>query len=59
MFYTRALDFLEALEIDSEEAHACYTGWKHLCMMFEGEDRKTLQSLVDNGTITMECQNMP
>ena len=28
-------------------------------MMFEGEDRQTLQSLIDNGTITPEHQKMP
>ena len=59
MFYNRALNFLEALNIDTEEADDCHTGWKQLSMMFEGEDRKALQSLIDKGTITKESQKMP
>ena len=30
-----------------------------LKMMFEGKDGQTLQSLIDNGTITLGCQKMP
>ena len=34
-------------------------GWHQLKMMFEGEDRQTVQSLTNNGTITPEHQKMP
>ena len=59
MFYTRVTDFLEALNIDTEEADDCCTGSKQPHMMFEGEDRKILQSLIDNGTLTLESQKTP
>ena len=59
VFYTRALDYLEAFNIDTNEADDWHTGWKKLKMMFEGEDRQTCQSLVDNGTITPESERTP
>ena len=54
-----ALDYLEALDIDTDEADDHHTGWKQLKMMFEGEDKQTHQSLMDNGTITPENKRMP
>ena len=59
VFYTRALDYLEALDINTDEADDCHTGWCQLKMMFEGEDRETLESLTDNGTVTLEHKEMP
>ena len=59
MFYTRAIDFLEALNINTKQADPTKAGWKQLKMMFEGEDRQTLQTLNDNGTITEEQQKIP
>ena len=58
MFDNRVVDFLEALNIDTEEADDCSTGWKQHCMIIKGEGRKILQSLIDNGTITPESQKM-
>ena len=58
-FDTRAINYLEALNIDAEEANNNKTGWKQLKMMFKGEDRQILQTLIDNGTITLESQKMP
>ena len=59
VFYTRVLDYMEALNIDTDEADNWCTGWKELKMMFKSEDRETLQSLINNGTITPENQKMP
>ena len=42
VFYTWAIDYLKALNINTEEADGDCTGWKQLHMMFEGEDRRTL-----------------
>ena len=52
-FYTRALNYLEALNIGTDEPDETKTGWKQFKMMFEGED---WQSLLDNETITPEHQ---
>ena len=49
-FYTRVLDYLETLDIDQEA---------QIKMMFQGEDRQALQSLIDNNTITPEDQKTP
>ena len=59
VFYTRATDYLEALDIDAKEAEECKRGWKQLKMMFEGKDWQTLQSLIDNVSITLESQRTP
>ena len=60
MFYTRAIDYLEALNIYTEEDDDHETRRKQLKMMFEGEDWQTLQSLTDNGTITpKESEDTP
>ena len=55
-FCTRALDYLEALNINTYEPDNTMTGWKQLRMMFEGEDQQTLQTLLDNETIMSEHQ---
>ena len=39
-FYTRALDYLDALDIETDEADNCHKGWKHLKLMLEGDDRR-------------------
>ena len=41
-FYTRALDYLDALDIETNEANNCCKGWKQLKLMFEGDDRQAL-----------------
>ena len=51
-FYTRPLDYLDALNIEPEVAGESCKGWKQLKLMFEGEDRKALQSLTDSGVMT-------
>ena len=53
-FYTRALDYLDALDIEPEVADESHKGWKQLKLMFKGEDRKALQSLIDRGVMTAE-----
>ena len=55
VLYFRVLDNLEALDINTDEADDQHTGWHQLKVMFEGEDRQTLQSLVDNGTISPDA----
>ena len=58
-FYTRALDYLDTLDIEPEVADQSSKGWKQLKLMFEGEDRKALQSLVDSGVMTAEPMLTP
>ena len=58
-FYTRVLDYLETLDIDPEAQDDTRCGWKQIKMMFQGEDRQALQSLIDNNTITPEDQKTP
>ena len=58
-FYTRVLDYLETLDIDPEAQDDARHGWKQIKMMFQGEDRQALQSLIDNNTITPEDQKTP
>ena len=53
-FYTRALDYLDTLDIELDEADDNHKGWKQIKLMFEGEDRHALQTLIDNGTMTPE-----
>ena len=57
-FYTKGLDYQEVLNINNDEADDQHTGWKQLKMMFKGEDRQTLQSLINNGTMPVEHQKM-
>ena len=52
VFYTRALDYLDALDIELKTDDQSHKGWKQLKLMFEGEDRKALQSLIDSGVVT-------
>ena len=58
-FYTRALDYLDALDIEPEVADESHKGWKQLNLMFEGEDRKALQSLIHSGVLTTEHMLKP
>ena len=57
-FYIRAIDYLEALNTDEDRPDGSKRGWKQV-KMFQGEDRKNLQTLVDNNTITPETQQTP
>ena len=50
LFYTRANDFLKALDIDPEEDKA-QRGWSQIKMMFEGDEQPALQTMLDNNTI--------
>ena len=59
VFYIRVPDYLQALDINTYEPDDWHTGCKQLKIMFEGKDRQTIQSLIDNGTITAEHQKMP
>ena len=58
-FYTRVLDYQETLDIDPEAQDDTKCRWKQIKMMFQGEDRQALQSLIDNNTITPEDQKTP
>ena len=59
VFYTRALDYLDALDIKPDCADDTWKGWKQLKLMFEGEDRQALQTLINNSTITSEDMKTP
>ena len=59
IFYTRALDYLDTLDIELDEADDTHKGWKQLKLMFEGEDRKALQTLIHNGVVTPEHMKTP
>ena len=52
-FYTRAIDFLEALDIDPDVEDQGKKGWHQIKMMFEGEGCQALQTLIDNKTILL------
>ena len=54
IFYTRALDYLDTLDIEPDHADDNQRGWKQLKLMFEGKDRQDLQTLIDNGIIMPE-----
>ena len=58
-FYTQALDFLEALDIDPDVEDQGKKGWMQIKMMFEDEDRLALQTLINNQTITPTAQQTP
>ena len=58
-FYTRAIDYLETLDIDPEHEDQHKKGWKQIKMMFSGEDRQALQTMIDNNTITQADQCTP
>ena len=55
-FYTRALDYLDALYIKTDEADDRCKGWKQVKLMFEGDHR---QSLIYSCTIMKENMKMP
>ena len=55
-FYTRALDYMETLHIDMEAEDDNKREWKPIKIMFTGEDRQALQTLIYNNTITPEDQ---
>ena len=58
-FYLRAIDYLETLYINPEEEDQQRRGWEQITMMFTGENRQTLQTLIDNNTITAADQRTP
>ena len=58
-FYTRVIDYLETIDIDPEQEDQHKRGWKQIKMMFTGEDRQALQTLIDNNTITPADQCTP
>ena len=55
-FYTRAIDYLETLDIDPEQEDQHKKGWKQIRIMFMGEDGQALQTMIDNNTITQADQ---
>ena len=58
-FYIRALDYLETLRIKPDVEDREMKGWTEIKMMFTGEDRRALQTLIDNDTITEADQRTP
>ena len=54
VLYTRVVDYVDALDIELDEADESCKGWKQLKLMFKGEDRKALQTFIDNGVMTTE-----
>ena len=59
MLSTRALDYLDALDIEPKAANESHKGWKQPKLMFEGEDKKALQSLIDSRVVTAEHMLKP
>ena len=51
-FYTRAIDFLEALDIDPDKEDESKWGWCAIKIMFQDEDRQALQTPLENNIIT-------
>ena len=51
--------FLEALDIDPDKEDESKCGWHQIKMMFKGEDKQALQTLLENNTITPEDQLNP
>ena len=58
-FYIRTLDYLETLDIDPDKKDENKRGWCQIKMMFQDDDRQTLQDLIDNNIITPEDQLTP
>ena len=58
-FYYRATDYLESLRINPKEEDQHKKGWAQIKLMFKGEDRYALQTLIDNDTITEADQCTP
>ena len=59
VFYTRALDYLDDLDIEPDHTDYNHKGWKQIKLIFEDEDRQALQTLIDNSTITSEDMKTP
>ena len=57
-FYIRAFGYLETLGIDIGAPNQAKNGWKQI-KMFTGEDRRVLQTLIGNCTITPKIQETP
>ena len=55
--YIRALDFLEALDINPDEEDQGKKGWHQIKMMFEGDDYQALHTVIDNNPILPETQH--
>ena len=58
-FYTRVLDYLDSLDIDTDQADDCHKGWKQLKLMFKSNDIQALQTLIGNGIIMAESMKTP
>ena len=58
-FYIRVIDYLEALDIDPDQEDETKRGRQQIKMIFQGEGRQALQTLLDNNTITAEDQPTP
>ena len=58
-FSIRALDYLETLRIKPDVEDREMEGWTEIKMMFIGGDRRALQTLIDNDTITEADQRTP
>ena len=58
-FHIRVIDFLEALDIDPDQEDETKRGWRQIKMIFQGNDRQALQTLLDNNTVTAEDQCTP
>ena len=50
------IDYLETLNIDPEIEGENKKGLKQIKIIFTGEDRQVLQTLIDNNTITLGDQ---
>ena len=57
--YMKAVDFLETLDIDADREDDTKQGWWQMKMMFHGEDRQSLQTLINNNTITLKISAPP
>ena len=58
-FYTRAFNYLDALDIKPDQTDDNSKDWKQLKLMFESEDRQAVQTLIDNQTIMPEDIKKP
>ena len=58
-FSIRALDYLETLRMKPDVEDREMKGWTEIKMMFIGGDRRALQTLIDNDTITEADQRTP
>ena len=53
LFYTRAVNFLKALDIIPDEEDQTNREWHQIKMMFEGNDRQALQTPLSIYTIIL------